>query len=90
VGLSRRSGVGQQQPFDAVPFFWSRHYQDLNIDYVGHAKGSDEISVEGDVAAKNALLRYRRDGRVLAVATVDRDVESLRAEVEMEQTAGAR
>jgi len=82
--------LGRRQPFASIPFFLSRHYHDLNIDYLGHAKGSDEIDVDGDVAAGRALLRYRRDGRVLAVATVDRDLDNLRAEVAMEQAAVGR
>jgi hypothetical protein len=31
--------------------------------------------------AKDCLLRYKRNGRVLAVASIYRDVESLKAEV---------
>ena len=77
--------LGRRKPFDAVPFFWSRHYHDLNIDYLGHAKDWDEIAVEGDLATRRAVLRYRRGGRVLAVATVDRDRESLRIEAALEE-----
>ena len=76
--------LGRLDRFDAVPFFWSRHYHDLNIDYLGHAKQWEEVTIEGDLAEKRAVLRYRGDGRVLAVATVDRDRESLRLEVAME------
>ena len=43
--------------------------------------------VEGDIAAKDCLLRFKRDGRVLAVASIFRDVESLQAEVTMERDA---
>ncbi|HJS85404.1 MAG TPA: FAD-dependent oxidoreductase, partial [Acetobacteraceae bacterium] len=82
--------LGRRQPFDAVPFFWSQHYHDLIINYLGHAKGSDEAELDGDVAAGKALLRYRRNGRVLAVATVDRDLDNLRAEVAMEQAAAGQ
>ena len=45
----------------------------------------DEIEVEGDLATRQAVLRYRRGGRVLAVATVDRDRESLRIEAALEE-----
>jgi hypothetical protein len=37
--------------------------------------------------AKDCLLRYKRNGRVLAVASIYRDVESLKAEVAMERDA---
>jgi NADPH-dependent 2,4-dienoyl-CoA reductase/sulfur reductase-like enzyme/nitrite reductase/ring-hydroxylating ferredoxin subunit len=73
--------------FDAVPFFWSQHY-DVPINYVGHAERWDSIAVEGDIKAKDCLLRYRRDGRVLAVASVYRDLDSLKAEFAMEKAMG--
>jgi NADPH-dependent 2,4-dienoyl-CoA reductase/sulfur reductase-like enzyme/nitrite reductase/ring-hydroxylating ferredoxin subunit len=80
--------LGRNQPFDTVPFFWSQHFDELIINYLGHAASWDSIEVDGDLGSKRALLRYRRDGRVLAVATVDRDLDNLRIEAEME-TAGA-
>jgi NADPH-dependent 2,4-dienoyl-CoA reductase/sulfur reductase-like enzyme/nitrite reductase/ring-hydroxylating ferredoxin subunit len=79
-----RNMLGQREPFDAVPFFWSQHY-DVPINYVGHAEAWDEIAIDGDIAAKDCLLRYKSKGRVLAVASIYRDLESLRAELEMER-----
>jgi len=79
-----RNMLGQREAFDAVPFFWSQHY-DVPINYVGHAETWDDIAVDGDIAAKDCLLRYRRDGRVLAVASIYRDVASLEAELAMER-----
>jgi NADPH-dependent 2,4-dienoyl-CoA reductase/sulfur reductase-like enzyme/nitrite reductase/ring-hydroxylating ferredoxin subunit len=76
--------LGGRVPFDAVPFFWSQHY-DVQVNYVGHAEGWDDLVVEGDLAAHEGLVRYRRGGRVLAVASMQRDVDSLRAEVAMER-----
>jgi NADPH-dependent 2,4-dienoyl-CoA reductase/sulfur reductase-like enzyme/nitrite reductase/ring-hydroxylating ferredoxin subunit len=75
--------LGKQQRFDAVPFFWSRQYN-VPIDYVGHAESWDRLTVDGDIAAKDCLLRYERDGHPLAVASIHRDVESLQAELAME------
>ena len=69
--------------FAAVPFFWSQHY-DVPINYVGHAEKWDELAIEGDIAGKDCLVRFKRQGRTLAVASIFRDVESLQAEVEME------
>ena len=80
--------LGRREKFIAVPFFWSQHY-DVPINYVGHAEKWDEITIDGDVPAKDCLLRYKRNGRVLAVASIYRDVESLKAEVMMEQAATA-
>jgi NADPH-dependent 2,4-dienoyl-CoA reductase/sulfur reductase-like enzyme len=76
--------LGHRQKFEAVPFFWSQHY-DIPINYVGHAEQWDEISVDGDIAGKDCLVRYRLAGRTLAVASIFRDVASLQAEVAMEQ-----
>ena len=78
--------LGQREPFDAVPFFWSQHY-DVPINYVGHAESWDELAVEGDIANKDGLVRMRRAGRTLAVASVFRDLESLEAEVSLEREA---
>jgi NADPH-dependent 2,4-dienoyl-CoA reductase/sulfur reductase-like enzyme len=78
--------MGARERFDAVPFFWSQHY-DVPINYVGHAEQWDEIALEGDIKAKDCLLRYRHKGRVLAVASIYRDLASLQAEVTMEREA---
>jgi NADPH-dependent 2,4-dienoyl-CoA reductase/sulfur reductase-like enzyme/nitrite reductase/ring-hydroxylating ferredoxin subunit len=79
-----RNMLGQREPFDAVPFFWSQHY-DVPINYVGHAEKWDEITVDGDIAGRDCLLQYKRNGRVLAVASIYRDVASLEAELAMER-----
>jgi NADPH-dependent 2,4-dienoyl-CoA reductase/sulfur reductase-like enzyme/nitrite reductase/ring-hydroxylating ferredoxin subunit len=79
-----RNMLGAGEVYDAVPFFWSQHY-DVPINYVGHAEAWDEIAVDGDVKGRDCLLRYRRDGRVLAVASIYRDLASLEAELAMER-----
>ncbi|AMS45165.1 FAD-dependent oxidoreductase [Aminobacter aminovorans] len=76
--------LGHRIPFTDVPFFWSQHY-DVPINYVGHAEGWDAIEVEGDIAARDCLVRFKRRGRTLAVATIFRDGESLAAELAMER-----
>jgi NADPH-dependent 2,4-dienoyl-CoA reductase/sulfur reductase-like enzyme len=80
--------LGYREAFDAVPFFWSQHY-DIPINYVGHAVQWDELTIEGDIASKDCLLRFRRNGRTLAVVTIFRDVEGLEAELAMEHEAAA-
>jgi NADPH-dependent 2,4-dienoyl-CoA reductase/sulfur reductase-like enzyme/nitrite reductase/ring-hydroxylating ferredoxin subunit len=77
--------LGRRDKFDAVPFFWSQHY-DVPINYVGHAERWDEIAIDGDLTAKDSLLKYKHKGRVLAVASIFRDLASLQAELEMERT----
>src|SRR5712672_17113 len=81
-----RNMLGQGEVFDAVPFFWSQHY-DVPINYVGHAEKWDEIAIDGEIAARDCLLKYKSNGRVLAVASIYRDLASLQAELDMERQA---
>jgi NADPH-dependent 2,4-dienoyl-CoA reductase/sulfur reductase-like enzyme/nitrite reductase/ring-hydroxylating ferredoxin subunit len=83
-----RNMLGQREVFDAVPFFWSQHY-DVPINYVGHAEKWDQIEVDGSIAGKDCLLRYKSGGRVLAVASIYRDTASLEAEWAMEKAAAS-
>jgi NADPH-dependent 2,4-dienoyl-CoA reductase/sulfur reductase-like enzyme/nitrite reductase/ring-hydroxylating ferredoxin subunit len=80
--------MGERTPFRAVPFFWSQHY-DVPINYVGHAEGWDNIEIDGDVMKRDCVVRYVKDGRALAVASVYRDTDSLKAAAEMEKRAAA-
>ena len=75
--------LGARKKFDDVPFFWSQHY-DVPINYVGHAESWDEITIDGEVGKRDCVVRYKSKGRVLAVASIYRDVESLTEEAEME------
>lgn len=79
-----RNMLGKRERFDAVPFFWSQHY-DVPINYVGHAESFDDIALDGSIRDRDCLLKYRKGGRVLAVASIYRDLESLKAELDMEQ-----
>jgi apoptosis-inducing factor 3 len=54
---------------------------------VGHAESWDDLAIEGDIAAKDCLLSYKRKGRVLAVASIYRDLDNLKAELAMERNA---
>jgi NADPH-dependent 2,4-dienoyl-CoA reductase/sulfur reductase-like enzyme len=81
--------LGLNERFNAVPFFWSQHY-DVPINYVGHAEQWDEIEIDGDIKARDCLLRYKRNGRVCAVASIFRDVANLQAELAMERAVASR
>ncbi len=79
-----RNMLGARERFDAVPFFWSQHY-DVPINYVGHAEKWDTLEIDGDIEKKDCLVRYKRDGRTLAVVTIFRDLASLETEAEIEK-----
>jgi apoptosis-inducing factor 3 len=78
-----RNMLGQKRRFSEVPFFWSQHY-DVPINHVGHAETWDAIEVDGDIKSRDCLVRYRQGGKVLAVASIFRDIDSLKAEMAME------
>ena len=81
--VAARNILGRRERFDAVPFFWSQHY-DVTIRYVGHAEKWDRTSIDGSLDAHDAAVSFFNGGRRLAVATVSRDHASLEAEVELE------
>jgi NADPH-dependent 2,4-dienoyl-CoA reductase/sulfur reductase-like enzyme len=81
--------LGGRRKFDAVPFFWSQHY-DVRINYSGHAEQWDDIVVEGSIEAKDCLLRYWKNGRTLAVASISRDLANLEVEASMEGAVAAK
>jgi len=86
--LAALNMLGKKIPCRMVPFFWSQHY-DVSISYVGHAEKWDRIDVQGNIAKRDCKLEYRRGSKVLAVVTMGRDLESLRAELAMEKLASA-
>ena len=84
-----RSLLGQARRYTAVPFFWTEQY-DFALAYLGHAQRFDEAVIDGDLAAHDCTITYRRAGQQLAVAVVHRDLAGLHAEVEMERAMGGR
>jgi NADPH-dependent 2,4-dienoyl-CoA reductase/sulfur reductase-like enzyme len=79
-----RSILGATDPFRDVPFFWSQHY-DVSINYVGHAERWDRIEMSGEPQKRDCIVGYRLGSRIVAVASIFRDAESLRAEAAMER-----
>jgi len=79
-----RNMLGYDERFDAVPFFWSQHY-DVTINYVGHAEKWDRIDIDGSLDAHDCAVSYKQGGRTLASATMSRDLVSLQAEAAMER-----
>ena len=79
-----RNILGQKQRFSEVPFFWSQHY-DVPINYIGHAETWDDLDIEGNIESRDCLVRYRRNAKVLAVASIFRDVDNLKEEAAMKR-----
>ncbi|MBI5534318.1 MAG: FAD-dependent oxidoreductase [Deltaproteobacteria bacterium] len=82
--IAARNMLGQKTRCSIVPFFWSQHY-DVMISYVGHAEKWERIEIKGSLAKRDCTLDFRRGDKTLAVVTIGRDLESLRAEVAMER-----
>jgi NADPH-dependent 2,4-dienoyl-CoA reductase/sulfur reductase-like enzyme/nitrite reductase/ring-hydroxylating ferredoxin subunit len=79
-----RNILGANEQFDAVPFFWSQHY-DIAVRYTGHAEQWDQIDVAGTLATDSASVAYRAQGRTLAVASLGADHANLEAEAALER-----
>src|SRR5262249_34142170 len=78
--IAARNMLGQRDACDFVPFFWSAHY-DVTLSYVGHAEKWDGMDVDGNIEAKDCKVPYKRAGKPVAVVTINRDLESLKAEL---------
>jgi len=87
--VAARNILGRRERFTAVPFFWCQYY-DVALRYLGHAEAWDSINIEGSFAAGNCAVTYLRGGRRLAIATVQRDLQNLQAELAFESATPAR
>lgn len=80
--------LGFERPFLSVPFFWSAHY-DVTIRYTGYTRSWDDIEIEGSLAEHDCIISYKLDGKVVAVAAIGRDAQSLACEASMGGEAAA-
>jgi hypothetical protein len=48
--------LGLAEKFDAVPFFWTQHY-DFTVNYVGHAEQWDTAQIDGSLASRDVIGR---------------------------------
>lgn len=78
-----RNILGHRIRFEAVPFFWSNHY-DVAVNYLGHTERWDQVEIDGDVQRRDFHARLMHEGKALAHVTVGRDLESLKVEAALE------
>jgi apoptosis-inducing factor 3 len=74
--------LGAAEAFTDVPFFWT-HQFDLELRFTGNAQGWDEVRIDGDLPARDFTARYLRGGKLVAAASVGRDLENLAIEAEL-------
>jgi 3-phenylpropionate/trans-cinnamate dioxygenase ferredoxin reductase subunit len=63
--------LGRGAPYDYVHSFWSDQF-DHTLEYVGFADKWDGIRVEGSLKDLDFIVRYTRDGKLLAAAAMGR------------------
>ena len=73
--LAALNMAGANLNFDAVPYFWTEHYQS-RLDYVGHAADFDEVIADGDIASGEFVAYYVKAGRAVAASARKRDKQS--------------
>ena len=62
--------LGAQVAYERLPYFFSDQY-DVGMEYTGHAAEWDEVVIRGDLAAREFVAFWLRDGRVLAGMNVN-------------------
>jgi 3-phenylpropionate/trans-cinnamate dioxygenase ferredoxin reductase component len=78
ASAAARSMLGKGRPYDDVPWFWSDQY-DMNLQYAGFHRDSKQIVVRGNLARREFLAFYVTDGRVEAIAALNRGRDLRRA-----------
>lgn len=70
ANTAAKSICGDPEPYKAVPWFWSNQY-DLRLQTVGLSLDHDETIVRGDPAARKFSIVYLKEGRVIALDSVN-------------------
>ena len=80
--------LGGTQAFTEVPFFWT-HHQGVDLRCTGVTAGWDVIRLDGAPARRDFTARYYRRDRLVAAASVGRDLENLAIEATLRRPAPA-
>jgi 3-phenylpropionate/trans-cinnamate dioxygenase ferredoxin reductase component len=70
ANVAARAILSGEQPYDAVPWFWSNQF-DLKLQTVGLSTGHDDAVLRGDPAMRSFSIIYCREGRVIALDCVN-------------------
>ncbi len=65
-----RNMLGAQVAYERLPYFFSDQY-DVGMEYTGYAAEWDEVVIRGDIAGREFVAFWLRDGRVLAGMNVN-------------------
>lgn len=65
-----RNAVGDRAAYSRLPYFFSDQY-DLGMEYVGRGGAGDEVTVRGDVEAREFIAFWHRDREVTAAMNVN-------------------
>ena len=76
-----RNMLGAHEAYERLPYFYSDQY-DVAMEYTGHAAEWDDVVIRGDLAAREFIAFWLRDGRVRAAMNVNvwgmtQDIEAL-------------
>lgn len=70
AGTVAKHLTGTDEPYAAVPWFWSNQY-DLRLQTIGLSAGHDEAILRGTPTSRRFSVIYRRAGRVVALDCVN-------------------
>ncbi|HEY3484399.1 MAG TPA: FAD-dependent oxidoreductase [Ilumatobacteraceae bacterium] len=65
-----RNAAGHREVYSRVPYFFSDQY-DLGMEYVGNGDAGDLVTVRGDLANRQFIAFWQRDGIVTAAMNVN-------------------
>ena len=68
--VAAASLLGEDQPYDTVPWFWSDQY-DVKLQIAGLSRNHDRVVLRGEPATNSFAAFYLRDGTLLAVDAVN-------------------
>lgn len=68
--VAAASLLGDNQPYDTVPWFWSDQY-DVKLQIAGLSRNHDQVILRGEPSANSFAAFYLRDGNLQAVDAVN-------------------